>query len=133
MSARDNRPSKGDLAIALAAGRTAAAWAREHGTPARTARRWSREPEVRDQVERIRRRAVDRAVGVLTSQATTAARALAAIARDKETPAGARVAAARAVLQELLNVKEHQELAERVAELERRVARNATPHTPPQD
>jgi hypothetical protein len=120
MSKRNNRPSKGNLAVALAAGRTAAAWARETGTAERTARRWAREDDVVHQVEAIRRRAVDRAIGLLTRHATTAARELARLASDKDTPAGARVAAARAVLQELLNVKEHQDLVDRVNELERR-------------
>lgn len=108
------------LALALASGRSLTAWARENQTPARTARRWAALPEVRDQVERIRRKAVDRAIGKLTRHATRAAAVLAELAEARETPPAVRLSAARAVLQELLSVREHNELADRVAELERK-------------
>lgn len=119
MSTRHNRPTKGNLALALAQGRTAASWARETGTPERTARRWAREAEVIRQVEAIRRKSIDRAIGTLSRQATAAATELARLARKAESEA-VRLNACRGLLSDLLTVTDHQTLERRVTELENR-------------
>ena len=64
MSEEPRERNKLDLAIALARGTSISAWARANDVAKETARRWSREPEVRAEIEAFRRRAIDRAVGV---------------------------------------------------------------------
>ena len=63
---------KTQLSVALAQGTSAAKWARTNGVPKATAYRWSQEPAVRAQIESIRHRAIDRAVGRLAKRATWA-------------------------------------------------------------
>jgi hypothetical protein len=126
MSKRNNRSQKTALALAIAAGRTVAAWARENKVAERTARRWSQSAEVLDQVERIRRRAVDRAVGELTRRAVKAVRGVAKLADSAESEA-VRLNANRAIIADMLAVTDHANFERRLAELERRARANATP------
>ena len=107
------------LSAAIAAGETVASWARRQQpeVPRRTAYTWSRLPEVRQAVERIRRRCLDRAAGQLARHATAAALELARLATAAESEA-VRVTACRAVLQEYREVTDYQDLAARVAALE---------------
>ena len=72
MTERPHESQKTHLTVALAQGTSAAKWARTNGVPKATAYRWSQEPAVRAQIESIRRRAIDRAVGRLAKRATWA-------------------------------------------------------------
>jgi len=118
VSKRTNQETSG-LSAAIAAGETVASWARRQTPPIprRTAYTWSRRPEVRKAVERIRRRCLDRAAGTLARHATAAAEKLASLARSADSQA-VQLAAARAVLQEYREVTDYQDLAARVAALE---------------
>ena len=60
------------LAAALAGGTSVAKWASSNEVPERTAYRWAAEPEVRSEIESIRRRALDEAIGRLAKRATWA-------------------------------------------------------------
>jgi len=121
MSKRNNQSQKAALALAMAAGGTVAAWARDNDVAGRTAYTWSRSPEVRDLVERIRRRAIDRAIGRLSRNATAAADQIARLAREAESEA-VKLNAARAVLADLMSVSNYAALEKRLAEIERRMA-----------
>jgi hypothetical protein len=123
MSKRTNQ----DLSGLSAAIESIAAWADRHQIPRRTAYRWSRLPEVRQAVERIRRRCLDRAAGRLARHATAAAETVAKLARSAESEA-VKLAAARAVLADLQAVQNYQAHEERIRELERRV--HGQPHRP---
>lgn len=124
MSLRNNDDRKAGLALAIASGGTVAAWARNHDVPTRTAYTWSRSPEVRRQVARIRRRAIDRAIGQLTRHATAAANQIARLARESDSDA-VKLQASRAVLADLMAVANYATLERRLAALEGRVDRAA--------
>lgn len=115
------------LALAIAGGQTVRAWARAQvpEVPRRTAYSWSRRPEVIDLVRRIRRRAIDRAIGHLTRSATKAARKLAELIDDPSHPL--QLQAARAVLADLMAVADHHDFEDRLAALERRAAAATEP------
>jgi hypothetical protein len=118
MNIRNNRDQKAALALAIATGRTVRAWAREHEVPERTAYKWARSDEVKDQVRRIRRRAIDRAIGRLSRYASAAAQQIANLA-EGATSEAVKLHAARAVLADLMQVANYAELDDRIAALER--------------
>jgi hypothetical protein len=119
VSKRTNQDLSG-LSAAIAAGETIAAWADKKQIPRRTAYRWSRLPEVRQAVERIRRRCLDRCAGTLARHATAAAATVAKLARSAESEA-VKLAAARAVMADLMQVTDYSRFDDRLTELERRV------------
>jgi hypothetical protein len=120
MNQRNNRDQKADLALALATGRTVKAWAKDHDVPERTAYTWARSPEVRQQVRRIRRRAVDRAVGQLSRHAAAAAARIGRLAQAAQSES-VQLQAARAVLADLMQITDYADHEDRIAALERRV------------
>ena len=73
------------LTLALAQGTSAAKWARTNGVPKATAYRWSKEPAVRAQIESIRRRAIDRAVGRMARRMTWATDGIAKLAKNAKS------------------------------------------------
>jgi hypothetical protein len=125
MNRRNNRDQKAALALALAGGSTVKAWALDSNVPERTAYSWGRSPEVRKWVRRIRRRAIDRAVGRLSRAAAKAARQIASLADSAQSEA-VKLQAARAVLADLMSVTDYADHEDRIAELERRVHESQT-------
>jgi hypothetical protein len=117
---RNNQNQKSNLALAMAGGSTVSAWAEANAVPERTAYTWSRSPEVLDQVQAIRRLAVDRAVGRLSENAIAAADAIARLAREAQSES-VQLQAARAVLADLMTVSNYAALEQRLAEVERRI------------
>jgi hypothetical protein len=120
MSKINNQSRKSSLALALAGGGTVTAWARENQIPERTAYTWSRSPEVLEQVEMIRREAIDRAIGRLSDSATVAAAEIARLVKEGETDT-VKLQAARAVLADLMSVSNYAALEKRLVEVERRM------------
>jgi hypothetical protein len=121
MSKRINDHLKANLALAMAGGSTVKAWADANGVADRTARTWSNSPEVRDQVEAIRREIVHCTIGRLCNHATAAADEIARLVTGASTDA-VRLQAARAVLAELMAVSSYATLEGRLAEVEGRIA-----------
>jgi hypothetical protein len=118
MNIRNNGDQKADLALAIATGRTVKAWAKEHDVPQRTAYTWARSLEVKKRVRRIRRRAIDRAIGRLSRYASAAAQQIADLAKGAESES-VKLQAARAVLADLMQVANYADLEDRITELER--------------
>jgi hypothetical protein len=127
MNIRNNRDQKAALALAIATGRTVKAWAKEHDVAERTAYTWARSPEVRKQVHRIRRRAIDRAVGRLSRHAAAAADQIARLSKEALSEA-VRFQAARAVLADLMSVSNYAAFDDRLTKIEKRIAQ--TQHEP---
>ena len=121
MNLRNNRDQPAVLALAIAGGGTVIAWARAHEGPERTADTWARSPEVRKQVLHIRRRAINRAVGRLSRNASAATDQIIRLARGAESES-VQLQAARAVLADLMTVSNDAALEERIAEVEWRIA-----------
>lgn len=103
---------------ALMTSRTQGEAAKAAGVKLRSIQRWSREPEFLSALRSAESEAISQAVRRLSSLATEAAEALAAVMRDPETPASVRVGAARGILTALLPLREQVTLEERIAALE---------------
>ncbi len=107
------------LVVALARGDTVAAAATAADVSEATAYRRLREPEFRTQLDEARAEMLATAVARLTAAATAAADTLRALlSSDSDF---ARLAAARSILELGVKLREHQDLAERVAALESRL------------
>ena len=120
MSKRNNQIQKANLALAMAGGSTVKAWADANGVADRTARTWSKSPEVLDQVEAIRREVLHCTIGRLSDNATVAVDEIVRLVKDAASEA-VRLQAARAVLAELMVVSSYATLEGRMAEVERRI------------
>lgn len=81
------------------------------------------EPAFRAEVDALRSDMLARAVGRMAGLVDEAAETLRDVMRDPDAPAGARVSAARAVLQLGADLRERLELTERVEALEITVVR----------
>ncbi len=105
------------LAAAIAQGEPTRKWAARNGVPERTAYYWAGERAVRSEVESIRRRALDEAIGRLAARATWA---VDGVIKLGETAASesVRLAALRAVMSDFITGSNFTGLEARVAELE---------------
>ena len=83
-----------------------------------TLRRWLKEPEFQDAYGRAKRELLDTTINRLRVIAADGADGLHKIVMDKNTPAGARVSAGRAILELLFRAVEVEDLAERLDKLE---------------
>jgi hypothetical protein len=105
-----------ELSALLAAGCRHRVAAKKLGVNQRTVDRYAVRADVKQMVREIRDRAASAAVGVLTEAMTYAARELLRLMRSGSE--GVRLGACRTVLEYGIRVREHTELARRVAELE---------------
>ncbi len=105
------------LAVAVAEGTAIAKWAASHEVPERTAYRWAAEPEVRSEIESIRRRALDEAIGRLARRATWAVDGIVELGESADSES-VRLSALRAVMSDFITVSNFAGLELRVAELE---------------
>jgi hypothetical protein len=112
--------SKTELAQALAHGISAAKWAKSRNVPRNTAYRWAREPAVRKDVEAIRRRTIDLAVGRMTRHTTRAAEGIVTLADGAESES-VRLRAYRAIFSDMISVSHYSGLDDRLTDLERRL------------
>src|SRR5262249_30371751 len=112
--------SKAELAQALAQGISAARWAKSRNVPRNTAYRWAREPAVRKDVEAIRRRTIDLAVGRMTKHTTRAAEGIVRLG-DGADSESVRLRAYQAIFSGMISVSNYSVLEERMTEIERRL------------
>jgi hypothetical protein len=105
------------LAAAVAEGTAVAKWASNNEVPERTAYRWAAEPEVRSEIESIRRRALDEAIGRLAKRATWAIDGIVTLGENAASES-VRLSALRAVMSDFIGVSNFAGLEGRVAELE---------------
>jgi hypothetical protein len=113
---------KANLALAIARGESAAAWARKNELPARTARRWAKDPKVRTAIEAWRRRALNRAIGRMASLALKAADGIALLAKSAESES-VQLRAWRAILADQMAVAKYPDLEFRMTEIEQQLDR----------
>ena len=115
---------KQDTAIgALLSRPTISAAAESVGIGESTLRRWLKDRDFLAAYRAARREAVSQAVGHLQGACSVAVLALTDISQDVNSPASARVSAARTVLELALKGVELEDLAVRVEELELQVTR----------
>ena len=109
------------LLISLACGASAAAAAREAGCNEKTVRRRLADPKFRSRLHQMRGEALERAGGMLTAASMKAVQTLLAL-QDANQPAAVRLGAAKAVLELGMKVREVNEIEQRMAALEERLA-----------
>jgi hypothetical protein len=105
------------LATAIAQGATIAKWAEDNDVGERTAYRWAKEPEVRAEVESIRRRALDQAIGLMAERAAWAVKGILTLGENAKSES-VRLSALRAVMSDFVSVSNHAGLEVRMAEIE---------------
>ena len=105
------------LAVAIAEGTAVAKWASSNDVPERTAYRWAAEPEVRAEVESIRRRSLDEAIGRLAKRATWAVDGIVELGENAASES-VRLSALRAVMSDFIAVSNFAGLESRVNALE---------------
>jgi hypothetical protein len=111
---------KNQLALAIAQGSTATAWARKNSVPRRTVQRWAKEPKVRAMVESIRRKAIDRAVGLMSVRAGWAACQIVKLGGNADSES-VRLSALRAILSDMISVSKFGGLEDRMTEIEEHI------------
>jgi hypothetical protein len=104
------------LALAIARGQSIDAWAKQNDVARSTAFRWASEPKVRREVEAMRRRALGRAIGRLSSVAMKAANGIVTLARGAESES-VQLRAWRAILADQLAVSKFFDLEHRMVEI----------------
>jgi hypothetical protein len=117
-------PQKGtkiQLAVAIGNGLSVRAWARANSLPRVTAQRWSKDPKVRQAAEQCRRRAIDRAVGQMSSRATWVVRGITRLAGEGESES-VRLRAYRALMADMMAVSRFGGLEDRMTDIEKRLA-----------
>jgi hypothetical protein len=122
MPSKRNENRLNSLAFAVAAGRSVASWCGEHKIPKRTAYDWTKLPEFKVMVSAHRRRLIDVGLGKLTKHVGKAVAQIAELATSAESES-VRLAAARAILSELIAIGNYADLEARVADLEARAER----------
>jgi len=114
------RPQREDAALAaLLSEPTIAQAAAKAGISESTLLRWLAEPSFRARYRDARRQVVEQAIVGLQQAAGDAVTVLSAIAGDAAQPAGARVSAARTILDQSFRGLELVDLVERIEQLER--------------
>jgi hypothetical protein len=117
MSGESRKSNKTQLGLAIAQGIAVSSWARSNKVPKRTAYRWASDPEVRREVEFIRRRSLDQAVGQMARRATWAVGQIAALAQGAQSES-VKLRALRAILSDMLKVSQFSGLEVRVEQVE---------------
>ena len=115
----ENSPQsqKTQLAFAIAQGTPITAWAAKNDVPRRTAFEWARGRKLRTEVERIRRRALDRAVGRMARRVTWATEGIAKLAKGAASES-VKLAALRAILFDMIAASKFGGLEDRITEIE---------------
>jgi hypothetical protein len=103
---------------ALLAGSSQEAAAAAAGVSPRTLRRWTHLPHFAAALRAAQSQAFDEALGVLRASTLHGVRALREVASDREAPPAARVAAARALIEESRKAVEVDEVEKRLEALE---------------
>jgi hypothetical protein len=106
-----------DLAFAIAAGKSAAKWARENHVPRTTAYRWAADLRVQSMVQSCRRRSFQSTLGQLTRRATKAYDEIAKLAKGAESDS-VRLTALRAMVRDLVAMSRVGSLTRRIAKAE---------------
>jgi len=117
MTGESTNSQKMLLAVAIAEGTPVEKWASTNGVPERTAYHWAAQPEVRAEVESIRRRALDEAIGRLAKRATWAVDGIVGLGENAASES-VRLSAFRAVMSDFIAVSNFAGLEVRVTALE---------------
>ena len=118
---------KSQLALMIARGKPINAWASQNDVPLPTAYRWSREPQVRGEVQEWRRFVLNLTIGRLARLSLKATDGIAKLGAGAESES-VQLRAWRAVLADQMAVSEFSDLEYRMVEIEEQL-RDRTGHT----
>ena len=120
MAGGSRQNAKTAAALALASGLTQTEAAKKVGIGERTLRRWLKQDDFRQSVAAAKREMVSRAVAMLADASTEAATTLRQLLQaDSES---VRLNAAKAIIELGIKLRESEELAERVKQIEETIA-----------
>ncbi|PKM82563.1 MAG: hypothetical protein CVU89_03420 [Firmicutes bacterium HGW-Firmicutes-14] len=105
--------------VALINNRTIREASQESGVSEASLYRWLKQEDFRESYRKARSELIGQAVTLLQKGCTEAYKTLEAIHKDKESPATARVTAARTVLETAFKTYEQDEIIQRLERLER--------------
>lgn len=117
---RKNRPGEHQFVAALAVGKSITEASQEAGISQRTAYRWLAESEIKQNIEIARSEMTKQALAELSGVASDAVKTLKDLLTSESD--NTKLGAARAILANLISLKEHHELEERIAKLEAQFA-----------
>jgi hypothetical protein len=118
------------LAIAIARGKSIAAWARENQVPTRTAYGWAGDPDLRRLVDEWRRHSLDRALGWMAGHSMRAVIGITNLGENAESES-VQLRAHRAILFDQLAIAKQANLEFRMAKIEEKL-RDRTGNEDPQ-
>src|SRR5437868_10080047 len=118
---------KSQLALLIARGQTINTWASQNEVPLRTAYRWSREPQVRGEVQEWRRFVLNLTIGRLARLSLKATDGIAKLGAGAESES-VQLRAWRAVLADQMAVAKFSDLEDRMTEIEVKLGKR-TGHT----
>jgi hypothetical protein len=124
MTSESANSQKLNLAFAVAEGKSVAEWAHRNEVPERTAYRWAAEPEVRAEVESIRRRALDQAIGQMATHSSWVVNRMLLLG-DNARSESVQLSALRGLLADYIAVTKFAGLERRVGKLEERAIARA--------
>ena len=110
---------KSQLALRIARGKPINAWASQNEVPLPTAYRWSREPQVRGEVQEWRRFVLNLTIGRLAGLSLKATDGIAKLGRGAES---VHLRAWRAILADQMAVSKFSDLEYRMAEIEEQLS-----------
>ena len=111
---------KSELALMIARGKTITEWASQNQVPLRTAYRWSRDPQVRGEVQEWRRYVLDLAIGRMARLSLKATDAIAKLGAGAESES-VQLRAWRAILADQMAVAKFSDLEYRMTEIEEQI------------
>ena len=121
---------KSQLALMIARGQTINAWASQNEVPLRTAYRWSRDPQVRGEVQEWRRFVLNLTIGRLARLSLKATDGIAKLGRGAESES-VQLRAWRGVLADLMSVSKFSVLEYRMTEIEEQLLERTQLGPPP--
>jgi hypothetical protein len=99
-------------------GQSVSAWAKQHRVPRRTCHEWKDTPEYKHRVRDVRRRAIDRAIGLLARDLTSASVTFARLVKDRKSGT-VQLQAARAIFSTYFKAVELSDLEDQMSGIER--------------
>jgi hypothetical protein len=108
------------FALWVAGGGRIPAWCKQHGVGVTTGYRWYKREEVRRLVDEYRARVVDRAIGRMARSLGKAVKKIVDLIETAQTDA-VKLAAAKALVEKLIDVQNHAELRAELKRLDQRL------------
>jgi uncharacterized membrane-anchored protein len=115
-----SKPKFYQLALAVAAGTQIPAWCKENQVAVRTAYHWYKKEEFKALVREYRRRAVDRAIGMMAKHLAKAVAKIVRLIEEGQNDS-IKLSAAKTLIDKLIDVESHSELKTELRKINERL------------